>query len=62
MTQIQVYLQSLYIQTPPKVVNFRELWYLVFHSTLGLMEKKIIPHTQKVNIVSITKFTSEVSC
>lgn len=34
----------------------------VFHWTLGLMEKLFIPHTQNLNIVSITKFTSDVSC
>lgn len=54
-----------------KVCKFRHhqsCWHLhrtvapSFHWTLGLMEKNFIPHTQKLNIVSIPKFTSEVSC
>lgn len=56
-----LFAKSVYSDTT-KSCQLQRIVVSVFHSTLGLMEKKIIPHTQKVNIVSITKFTSEVSC
>lgn len=57
-----LFAKSVYSGTTKSCCQLHRIVAPVFHWTLGLMEKLFIPHTQNLNIVSIIKFTSDVSC